>query len=272
MRQSQSIKEWWFSLPTEIYCRDLDPKKGLFRPNVHLKLTFLVTQIFLGRPFLFTYSKVSTSADQSMKSKVSSAVSTLISDCVQAAYEILDLCQLLKDNSGLARASYTEFSSCRAALLVLLAHSLNESTDHLRNSLRKGMKLMRLMARGIDSAKSEFSVIESLERAVSRLDARSRSQTAIYNPQSSGYEKYKSWAQLWKLSPKALDGPIETAQQSTSSPNTYEIADFPGTSMEIDISAFALDGFFAYPQVMEGFDDFPIDNDPYQQSLGSFPI
>ena len=132
---------------------------------------------------------------------------------------------------------------------------------------------MRLMARGMGSAKSDLLVIENLERAVTRLDTRSRSHTVNNDHgQSSGYEKYKSWAQLWKQSPITFEGAFETAQQSTASRNSYEIAEFSGASMETDTSEFALDGFFAFPQAMEGFGVFPIADDPFQQSLGSFPI
>jgi hypothetical protein len=67
------------------------------------------------------------------------------------------------------------------------------------------------------------------------------------NGQPSGYEKYKSWAQLWKHSPKASDGPIETGQPVTTSVDYYEIAEFAGALIDTDMSQFMLDGS-AYPQ------------------------
>lgn len=259
MRHSQSLKEWWSSLSTESYCRDLDPKKSTFRSNVHLALTFLLTQVFMGRPFLFSYNKVATPIDQFPRSKSSNSLSILRSDCVSAAEDILDLCQLLKDNIGLARTSYTEFSSCRAALLAILAHSLTEGSERLRNALTNGMKLMRLMASGLDSAKSDLSVIETLERAVSRLDARSGSQ-AVNNDsgQPTGYEAYKSWAQLLKHPPQAFDDLIETNQPSVTSEDAYKIAEFefPEALVDVDLPEYMLDSYFAYPQTMEGSSDF----------------
>lgn len=246
MQHSQSLKKWWLSLPTDIYCRDLDPQHIMFRPNVHLTLSFLLTQIFMGRPFLFTCDKASS--DQSPKSSLTSSLSTLISDCVQAASKILDICQLLRDNVGLARASYTEFSSCRAAMLAILAHSLNDGSERWRNALNNGMKLMRLMSRGLESAKSELSVIETLERAVSRLDARLRSERVEKDrSQRSGYEKYKSWAQLWKHSPQVSDWQIETGQLVTTPGDAYEIAGFAGTLIDTDMSQFMFDDL-AYSQ------------------------
>ena len=274
MLHSHNLKEWWSTLPDEVYCRDLDPKNGMFRANVHLNLTFLLTQVFLGRPFLFSYSKRDASPSSPSQSRASSARCLLTVSCVEAAFKILDLCQLLHDNNGLARASYTEFSTCRAALLVFLAHSLNDGTERLRNALTKGMKLMRLMARGIDSAKSELSLIETLERALSRLDGHSRSKRSnsiSKSRQSSGYEKYKTWAQLWKQSPKSSDGlPGPAALENTISSSNHDMGGIFGMTAEVDPLDLAFEGFPTFPRVMEGFCDFPTTNDFYQHDLGGF--
>lgn len=219
----------------------------MFRANVHLNLAFLLTQVFMGRPFLFTYIKTSASPG-STKSKAAMARSTLAFDCIQASHQTLELCQLLNDHGGLARGSYIEFSSCRAALLVFLAQSLNENTELLRNCLTNGMNLMRLMTRGIDLAKSEFSIIELLDRAISRLSAQSEFQTRDPNQQHSGYEKFKNWAQLWKQqSPHAQMGPVETNQQPSEAPNTAKILWSPA---ETAMSNFGLESFFAYSDPM----------------------
>lgn len=259
MQHSQGLKDWWSSLSTEAYCRDLDPKKSTFRANVHLALTFFVTQVYLGRPFLFTYNKPATQPHQPLRSKSYNSLSVLRSDCVKAAGDILDLCQLLKDNIGLARASYTEFTSSRAALLALLAHSLTEGSERLSNALSNGMNLMRSMASGLDSAKSDLSVIETLERAISRLDARSRAQLVSNNSrQPSGYQMYKSWAQLLENSPQASDGSVEANQPSVISADAHNMSEFAGVLMDTDLPEYMLDSFFAYPQTMEGSIDFSI--------------
>ncbi|KAH8885848.1 hypothetical protein GQ53DRAFT_728435 [Thozetella sp. PMI_491] len=253
VRHSESLKLWWASLPSDVYCKDLEPRKCMFRANVHLKLAFLLTQVFMGRPFLFTYTKVSSPG--STRSTTSVARYTLASDCIQAAHQILDLCQLLNDHGGMARASYIEFSSCRAALLVFLAHSLNENTKRLRNCLTNGMKLMRLMTRGIDSAKSEFSIIELLERAISRLNAQPESQARDLSQQQSGYEQFKNWAQLWKQhSPQAETDPVETTQQPSETPGTSEVPGFVWPPAATNMTSFALEPFFAYSHPM-GEDD-----------------
>ncbi|KAH8658488.1 C6 transcription factor [Xylariales sp. PMI_506] len=250
VRFSDSLKEWWACLPSDGCCKDLDPQKRMFRANVHLSLAFLLTQVFMGRPFLFTHIKVSGSPG-SKKSKASTARHTLASDCIEAAYQILDLCQLLNDHGGMARASYIEFSSCQAALLVFIAHSLNENTKRLRNCLANGMNLMRLMTRDVDLARSEFSIIELLERAISRLDAQSESQARDLNQQLSGYEQFKSWAQLWKQqSPQAQPDNPETTQHLSDTRGTTEITGFLWPPTEMTMSNFAFEPFLGVSHTM----------------------
>lgn len=135
-------------------------------------------------------------------SGVSKNRSMLVTDCVEAALEIIDLCRLLRDETGLARASFTEFSSCRAALLVILAQSLTKRTERLREALQKGMGLIKIMSMGVGSARSAVSVIEALERAISRLEEYSASQGASHSGSvESAYDRFKNWEMLWKTGP-----------------------------------------------------------------------
>jgi hypothetical protein len=159
----------------------------------------------MGRPFLFSNIRsVNQTPSQKMSASRSKLRAILVSDCVEAALEIVDLCRLLRDETGLARASYTEFSSCRAALLVILAQSLTKRTERLRNSLSQGMGLIKIMSMGIGSAKSAVNVIEALERAIRRLEDWSESQAYTKDHRDSidsGYERFKSWEMLWKTGP-----------------------------------------------------------------------
>ncbi|KAL4782453.1 hypothetical protein BJX76DRAFT_349359 [Aspergillus varians] len=205
------LVDWWNTLPEETNCRDLNPTGPLFRSNVHLKLDYCLTRIFLGRPFLFSSMKGFSSATfqfspMKLPSGISKNRSTLVTDCVEAALEIIDLCRLLRDETGLARASFTEFSSCRAALLVILAQSLTKRTDRLREAIQKGMALIKIMSMGVGSARSAVSVIEALERAISRLEEYSASQGAgPSGAHESAYDRFKNWEMLWKTGPLSPD-------------------------------------------------------------------
>ncbi|KAI9925177.1 hypothetical protein ASPWEDRAFT_705678 [Aspergillus wentii DTO 134E9] len=199
--------DWWSTLPEEMDCRDLNPAGPHFRSNVHLKLDYCLTRIFIGRPFLFSNIKginqtVSQGPPFKMSSGISKNRSTLVSDCVEAALEIIDLCRLLRDETGLARASFTEFSSCRAALLVILAQSLTKRTERLREAIEKGMALIKIMSMGVGSARSAVSVIEALERAIRRLEDWSETQAqGSTGAVESAYDRFKNWEMLWKTGP-----------------------------------------------------------------------
>ncbi|KAJ5596328.1 hypothetical protein N7450_002786 [Penicillium hetheringtonii] len=201
----KNLLEWWSTLPEESSCRDLNPNGVLFRSNVHLKLDYCLTRIFIGRPFLFSNIKALSQTPTAFKGPtgISKNRATLVTDCVEAALEIIDLCRLLRDETGLARASFTEFSSCRAALLVILAQGLTKRTERLGAALEQGISLIKIMSMGVGSARSAVSVIEALERAIRRLEMWSESQQTQNNGNSmeSAYDRFKNWEMLWKTGP-----------------------------------------------------------------------
>lgn len=121
---------------------------------------------------------------------------------MQSAIDIIDLCQTLHDEVGLARASYTEFTSCRAALLVILAQRLHERSTRLSKASEQGMKLLKHVSLGFYSADAEKSAIEAMETAVRRLSSGDRDQrfeqAGGYEAVDSAYDRFRNWATLWK--------------------------------------------------------------------------
>lgn len=189
----------------KIECRDYDPSGPLFRQNSHMRLCYLLVYIYMGRPFIFRNEDNESYSSEPQPS--SSPRSELVDDCVQSALEILATLQSLSDNGGLCRASYTEFSSCRAALLVILAESLNSGrSPKLQNSLNQGMVLIRQMLGGTAS-QSEISYIESIEAAVRHLsstdDEAERTMTNPPETSTSAYAKFKGWTQSMKKDRRA---------------------------------------------------------------------
>lgn len=187
----------------------------------------------MGRPFIFFADSKSPSPRSDVGAgpsystpqspQRSNTRATLVADAESAALQIIELCGLLNDHYGLARASYTEFSSCRAALLVILAQSLNEQTETLRSALATGMKLIRRMAVSIDSVKSEVSVIEALETAIKRLDMGGDARRGGNDKEKeNGYEKFRSWAALWK-------GGVSDQGESTLAGSQIPPQTFPDT-------------------------------------------
>lgn len=107
--------------------------------------------MFVGRPFLLN-GGFSRSVPNSPEGSISSSLSLnrgasanskymehrqqLVESCIEAALKALDVCRSLRDHGpGLARASYTEYSSCRASLLALIAHSIQTHSPEYRSEL-----------------------------------------------------------------------------------------------------------------------------------------
>lgn len=208
------LNKWWESLSFKT--------KDSSRSNIHLQLECCLVRMFIGRPFLSSLDTSGVTPDTSTADwtgqrtsrspRGGSALpegpsrkpspSALVEDCVQAAMQVVDLCQLLRDNgAGLAKASYVEYSSCRASLLVLIAYSIRSQTIQCYNNLQKGLEIIREMSDSGDSAKCEVQLLEILDRAVQRLHYLSvKMQTSQPTDTRTqiGYDDFRKWGEMWK--------------------------------------------------------------------------
>ena len=182
----------------------MNPQGALFRQNSHLKLCYLTIFIYMGRPFIFNSRNRETLSNGNPTEKLQDTSkaqrSELVNDCIQGALDILATLQSLATNVGLCRASYTEFSSARAALLVILAESLNSGMSAaLQDGLSRGMTLIRQMVGGT-SSQSEISYIESIEAAIRQLASNPEpgNQVSTALSSTSAYAKFKDWTQAMK--------------------------------------------------------------------------
>ncbi|KIW21647.1 hypothetical protein PV08_02227 [Exophiala spinifera] len=201
------IKRWWDTQA----CSNIERQNGDVTPssrraNAHLKLCYLLLYIYVGRPFLFSDTPSrrppATGGNPALhqQSIGITGISTLADECVQAATQIIDLLQSLYETIRLSRACYTEFSSCRAALLVLLAEWLRSGQrKRVSIALDRGMDLIQQMIGG-NSNKSEVSLIEYLERAIKHISASLPSEDRLNNHHpadrelQSAYSSFKTWA------------------------------------------------------------------------------
>lgn len=141
---------------------------------------------------------------------------SLVSDCVDAAICVVDTCRTLQGGIGLARASYTEFSTLRIALLVILSQFLakyqhRQNVDHssssrvtesLRQPLCDGIAMLKTMSTWGASARFDASLIEAFEHTIARMETgdagRGSHQTeAQQRPSESNYEMFKRWESMW---------------------------------------------------------------------------
>lgn len=245
--------------------------RPVIRSEMHLRLEYCLVRMFAGRPFIFLRTPTTTTTATSRSSNQSStaspgeqqpqqrppgsstntsagsgsggnsnstrskldARSILVTDCVEAALTIIDTCKILRDTIGSARASYTEFSACRAALLVIITQCLQSKTDRLRQALRDGVSMIKVMSAGGESARSEASLIEVFERAIARLDS---SEDGVASSQGAGggaesdYSRFKRWESLWKTdAPPVMSGRGGGgAGHGSSSTDMFSMPDTPG--------------------------------------------
>ncbi|KAH7147200.1 fungal-specific transcription factor [Dactylonectria estremocensis] len=206
-QKKSGLTTWWQSLPPDTIDANAQPKTTQFRSAMHLRLEYCLVRMFVGRPFLLkretqdstaspSVPENSPGANEESARKPVSSREELISDCIQAATEALDICQQLRSSGiGLARASYAEYSACRASLLVLIAYSIRNFSEQFRKSLCEGLDMIREMSAAGESARSEVSLIESLERALARLHAGARPHGASHGQGYlvSDYEAFRSW-------------------------------------------------------------------------------
>lgn len=270
----QALHAWWSTLSPDV--QNPTPSTPNFRSNAHLKLCLYLNDIFVGRPFIFFQTSGVTpesaaspehtrrpTTDNTDNNNPSSAATSssatppntstttaaperprnraaLVERAVEAAINTIALLRTLHETTGLARSSYTEFSSCRAALLVMLAQSVvlgpGTPQPRLKAAVEMGMRLIRRMAAGNNvSTQSEASIIEALEIAVRRLHAMQegarggvvggagglgdgKGETFVeinvrgeMDLGKTGYERFREWAAMWPVG--AVGGGGDAQQQ-----------------------------------------------------------
>lgn len=216
------------------------PHPAHSRSCAHLRLEYCLIRMFVGRPFLFNKEQYGPSPTSQMDTNSITSASPadlesgynnrrtskrtiLVDDCVKAANEAIEICRSLRESGAdLARASYVEYSSCRASLLVLIAFCIQNKTDQFHSTLQSGLAMIRIMSAAGESAKAEVSLIEAFERALTRLHSFGEGNNNVdfqreNEPPVSSYDHFKQWQSTWKSGgPKAP----ESSDPPNSVPNT----------------------------------------------------
>ncbi|KAK6365536.1 hypothetical protein LTS17_011255 [Exophiala oligosperma] len=256
------IKCWWESQArSNIEFQYSDHNAPSFRAFARLKLCYLLLYIYIGRPFLFLDEShlqpptVDANSTRQQRSASVTGISSLADGCVHGATQIIDLLQSLSESVGLSRASYTEFSSCRASLLVLLTEWLRSGErKKVAAALDRGMNLIHQMTGG-NSNKSEVSLIEYLERAIKYISAAHPDQDLPSNRPSavreleSAYSSFKNWAQLKRSESAAGNDPHTSSlgprlmSPSNSQSDLIDAADLFNTAWSFSDDDGSLDPF-----------------------------
>jgi hypothetical protein len=203
------------------------------RAEMHTRLDCCLLEMFIGRPFILVHRRNQeghTSSSQPNDQEL------LVQDCVLAAEEAIDLCYAMQTGDlGLTRSSYVEYSSCRAALLVLIAYSIFYRTNQFSARLQRGLDAIREMALTGDSARSEICLLETLEAALHHLHVFDRASEASAAGSGSAekdtirddYEGFVKWYKNQvhassSTDPRAAGPPISrTGDGSAAQPTAF---------------------------------------------------
>lgn len=189
----QQYKHWWSGQAISQI-----PVLQLNRISAHLHLCHNLNLVFMGRSFIFTSRHHTLESNKNRDS--STLINELIEDAEYSAYNIIDICAMLDKSKGLARASYVEYSSCRAAVLVMLAQSISGRCHLFREKLDTGVGLIQKMAVNIASTNSTASLIAAIDKAIKQMkvDQDARDDNARSETPDHGYANFKKWASLWQ--------------------------------------------------------------------------
>lgn len=179
------------------------------RAEMHTRLDCCLLEMFIGRPFILIHrpdqqsgqsnAQASSSAPARSRDPQAEDQECLVEDCISAAEDAIDMCYTLQTGDlGLTRSSYLEYSSCRAALLVLIAYSICYRTNKFSVRLQRGLDAIREMASTGDSARSEISLLETLEAALHHLHVFDRNSEATESPgekdlMQDDYDGFVAW-------------------------------------------------------------------------------
>ncbi|RSM10150.1 hypothetical protein CDV31_007333 [Fusarium ambrosium] len=193
IKVKERLQNYWHSLPEETYCRDLTSGRPLFRSNIHLALSYHLVHISIGRSFIFDESNIKPKDAEWLGLR-----KELVDDCVGSAVAVIDLCQILQDKGSLSKSSYTEFSSCCAAVLALVAKAVSDKSGQLQDASKRGMELLRNMSTGVFSTSCEKRAVEGLEAAFDRLNHKEDDSAKC---DEAGYMQFRDWVAMQQILP-----------------------------------------------------------------------
>lgn len=180
------------------------------RRAAHLRLCHHLNLVYMGRPFMLSDRGSATGhVKESDRDKISVRWSELSREAVKSAEEIVKTCQSIRTTIGLAGASYVEFSSCRAAVLALSAHCLNDQSRAVRDVLAEGMQLINAMASANASTASEASLMASIVNAIGHLDHQKSSDETVEGAET--LTNFKHWASQFQRNEDGTSGNTNVA-------------------------------------------------------------
>ncbi|KAM5372617.1 hypothetical protein ACJZ2D_007391 [Fusarium nematophilum] len=215
---------YWQGLPDDIHCKDLGPDRPLSRRNIYLALHYHIIHIFIGRTFLLDHFGPSLEPPLPQRD----LEIDLVRSCIQNAIAMIELCQSMENRVGVSRSSYFEFTSCQAAVSVLVAESIASRTVKWKGIIKQGLDLLKLMVVGIFAQDAQKRLLETLERAVNEL-LDSYEQGDKFSSDDKRYEEFLKWATTQQDNTGAMF--LSSTQQDNMLPMPGVVASSSGNAI-----------------------------------------
>ncbi|EIT76958.1 hypothetical protein Ao3042_06773 [Aspergillus oryzae 3.042] len=182
----QDLINWWKTLPNNDIHSDHTSHPENLRRAMHLKLDYCLGIMFAGRYFIFAESSLEGNSPTS---------TTKLQNCVSAAHTVIEICRHLYNTIGLARASYTEFSACHAALLVINTQCLQATDYRQHHAIREGFTMLKEMSGEAELARTEVSLIEGFQHIIASMDI---AGDDVAGDMASDFSTFKNWENSWR--------------------------------------------------------------------------
>ncbi|BAE59704.1 unnamed protein product [Aspergillus oryzae RIB40] len=199
----QDLINWWKTLPRNDIHSDHTSHPENLRRAMHLKLDYCLGIMFAGRYFIFAESSLegnsptsTTKLQNARPMRINSQTRHMSSIlCVSAAHTVIEICRHLYNTIGLARASYTEFSACHAALLVINTQCLQATDYRQHHAIREGFTMLKEMSGEAELARTEVSLIEGFQHIIASMDI---AGDDVAGDMASDFSTFKNWENSWR--------------------------------------------------------------------------
>lgn len=224
IKSKLSAEKWWAEQSIS-----RAPVMSQCRRSAQLHLYYHISLVYLCRPFILSRSYGKQPPSTTPQS--SGPLEKLAEDAVTSACHVVDILAIMDSSIGLARASYIEFSSCRAAGMVILAASLTNKTEELAMKRALAMQFINKMALTIAASQSDASLLTAIDASIRKMDEDKNATTGNVtylniHPDQAKYDTFKKWASNRQGEPEITIDPVEQTPTNTS--GSGDLADMEG--------------------------------------------
>jgi hypothetical protein len=176
------LRSWKRNLDSDLQSLD----GWSLRANAHLQIQYHLCWTYLGRDDLIqivqSYLNNERRGSDGEPHESSGPSITLSTSCVDSAYTIIELIDLLRQQEQLAKFSHTDLDSCGFATTIILLDSIVHPSSEAGLKVATGMQVLRYMASDNSKALNSLRYIEALLHEINEVLARFHGRTRCGSP------------------------------------------------------------------------------------------